>query len=130
MARKYSAEERIVLEYLFYGGYADTLKSAEYIMENMSDEWFYEVLDEGSIADMLIQHNDDLEAKRKEREAAIRQRFDNINKILASHGHAPVSEPSSKKPSSTSRETPKEQIKKIKGTLNRAAQVIKSAENL
>ena len=130
MAHKYSVEEKIVLEYLLYGGYADTLKSAEYIMENMSDEWFYEVLDEGSIADMLIQHNDDLEAKRKEREAAIRQRFDNINKILASHGHEPVSEPSSKKPSSTSRATPQEQIKKIKGTLNKAAQVIKSAENL
>jgi hypothetical protein len=37
----------IILEYLIQEGYAESLGTAEIIMENMSDEWIDEVLEEG-----------------------------------------------------------------------------------
>ncbi|NBV99370.1 MAG: hypothetical protein EBR67_07670 [Proteobacteria bacterium] len=36
----------IILEYLVQGGYADTLGSAEIILENMSEDWMEQILDE------------------------------------------------------------------------------------
>jgi hypothetical protein len=40
----------IILEYLIQEGYADTLGSAEIILENMSEEWIESILDEETAA--------------------------------------------------------------------------------
>jgi hypothetical protein len=47
----------LILDYLIQEGYADTLGSAEIILENMSDEWIEAVLDEGRIEDLKWKYN-------------------------------------------------------------------------
>lgn len=65
--RGYALGEEIesILDYLVQEGYANSLESAEILLENMSDEWLMNILNEGALESVLLNR---LDRERMERE--------------------------------------------------------------
>lgn len=76
----------VILEYLLDEGYADTIESAESIMNSMSEEWIDEILDEaekvfplGKVADKMRQLQTRMKAsKSPEEQSRLRKRLNKM----------------------------------------------------
>jgi hypothetical protein len=116
-------ELEYLISYLLDEGYAYDLSSAENIAIHMSEEWAYEILNEGSLADMLKAHNDEIGASiRRDKESAER-----IRSLINS---MPQDIPKTSRPSASTgpKRTRQEIISDIKRKLDDAEEVIRRQE--